>query len=53
MSDTLDYKEYSGSVEYSAKDEVFHGHVLGIRDRVTFEGNGREGVEEKLQGCGR
>jgi predicted HicB family RNase H-like nuclease len=38
MSDTLNYKDYISSVQFSAEDEVFHGKVLGINDLVTFEG---------------
>ena len=49
MSDTLDYKEYSGSAEYSAEDEVFHGRILGIRDRVTFEGTDVKGLKKNFK----
>lgn len=37
MSNTLEYKGYIGSVEFSAEDEVFHGRLEGIRDLVTYE----------------
>ncbi len=36
MSETLHYKGYDGSVEYSAEDRVLHGRLLGIRDMVTM-----------------
>ncbi len=39
MSETLAYKHYNGSVEYSADDRLLHGRILGIRDMVTFEGH--------------
>ncbi len=39
MKDTVKYKEYIGSVQYSSEDEVFYGRLEGIRDLVTFEGN--------------
>ena len=38
MKDRLKYKEYLGSVHFSAEDEVFYGKVEGINDLVTFEG---------------
>ena len=38
MKDFLEYKDYIGSVRFSAEDEVFHGKLQGIRDLVTYEG---------------
>jgi len=35
----LKYKEFYGSVEYSAIDECFFGKIIGTTDLVTFEGN--------------
>jgi predicted HicB family RNase H-like nuclease len=49
MSDTLEHKGYSGSVEFSAEDEVFHGRLLGIRDRVTFEGTDVRGLKRNFK----
>ena len=37
MKNVLEYKGYTGSVEFSAEDQVFFGKVTGIRDVVTFE----------------
>ncbi|MGB6686298.1 MAG: type II toxin-antitoxin system HicB family antitoxin [Terracidiphilus sp.] len=59
MSQTLNYKGYDGSVEYSAEDRVLHGAALGIRDAVVYEGadvkgleaNFREAVDEYLAFC--
>jgi predicted HicB family RNase H-like nuclease len=34
----LKYKEFYGSVEYSAADECFFGKIIGTTDLVTFEG---------------
>ena len=33
----LHYRGFTGSVEYSEEDEVFHGKLLDIRDLVTYE----------------
>jgi predicted HicB family RNase H-like nuclease len=39
MKDILKYKEYFGSVHFSAEDEVFYGKIEGVDDVVSFEGN--------------
>ncbi len=49
MSETLHYQGYDGSVEYSAKDRVLHGRILGIRDVVTFEGADVTSLEQNFK----
>lgn len=39
MNNTIQYKGYTGSIEYSKKDNIFYGKVSGIRDLVSYEGN--------------
>lgn len=34
---TLNYKDFIGSVSYSAEDEVFYGKIEHINDLITFE----------------
>ena len=59
MSETLQYKGYDGSVEYSAEDRILHGALRGIRDAVVYEGadvdslesNFRAAVDEYLAFC--
>ena len=59
MNDILQYKNYYGSVQFSAEDEVFYGKILGISDLVNFEGESvkelknafQESVEEYLEFC--
>lgn len=46
---TLEYRGYCGSVEYSAPDRCFFGKVLGIRALVTFEGTDIESIEREFQ----
>ena len=36
--DVLTYKEFVGSVHFSAEDKIFYGKIEGINDLVTFEG---------------
>lgn len=38
MKNYLEYKDYLGTVDYSAEDAVFYGKVQGISDLVVFEG---------------
>jgi predicted HicB family RNase H-like nuclease len=49
MSETLQYKGYDGSVEYSAEDRVLHGSLLGIRDAVVYEGADVDGLESNFR----
>jgi len=55
----LKYKDFYGSVEYSAADECFFGKIIGTADLVTFEGKSvnnlkkafTEAVEDYLVLC--
>ena len=55
----LKYKDFCGSVEYSAADECFFGKIIGTTDLVTFEGSSvnnlkkafAEAVEDYLVLC--
>lgn len=59
MESVLRYKNYLGTVNYSAEDEVFHGKIFGINDLVTFEGTSvdelknafNEAVDDYLRTC--
>ena len=59
MKNTMSYKGYFGSVEFSDKDDVFHGRIIGINDRITYEGTSVKSlrndfiaaVEEYLKVC--
>ena len=47
MKNTMEYKGYVGSVEFSEADGLFFGKVLGIRALVSYEGtNARELIED-------
>ena len=47
MNNTMEYKGYIGSVEFSEADAVFHGKVQGIRALISYEGtNAQELVED-------
>ena len=59
MENNLTYKEYIGTVDFCAEDEVFYGKIHGINDLVTFEGtsvkelkkNFKDAVEDYLETC--
>lgn len=38
MKDTIRYKNFIGSIHFSADDDIFYGKIEGIGDTVTFEG---------------
>lgn len=47
MNNTMEYKGYVGSVEFSEKDGVFYGKVMGIRALISYEGtNAKELIED-------
>ena len=55
----MQYKGYSGKVEYDDDAEVFHGEDIGLRDVITFQGKTvdeikqafRESVDDYLDFC--
>lgn len=49
MSDVMKYKGYTGSVEYSAADNVLHGKVLGIRSLLSYEGDSLQSLKEDFE----
>lgn len=36
-NDKLHYRGFTGSIEYSEDDGVYHGKILDIKDLVTYE----------------
>jgi len=59
MANTIEYKGYIGSIEYSSEDKCFFGKLEMIDDLVTFESdnandletNFHNSVNEYLQTC--
>jgi predicted HicB family RNase H-like nuclease len=55
----LEYKGYTGQVEFDGEAGLFHGEVLDTRDVITFQGKTvdeiekafRESVEDYLEFC--
>lgn len=51
MKNTMEYKGYIGSVEFSETDEVFFGKVLGIRALISYEGTSAKELIEDFHGA--
>jgi len=59
VRNSMNYKGYYGSVEFSDEDNVFFGRIIGINDRITYEGDNvqtlrrdfEEAVEDYLEIC--
>ena len=59
MKNTLEYKGYVGSLEFSEEDSLLFGKVLGIRSLISYEGESvkelisdfHRAVDEYLQVC--
>jgi predicted HicB family RNase H-like nuclease len=42
MTDVLEYKNFIGSVRYSAVDDICYGKLEGIDDLIVFKGDSVE-----------
>ncbi len=45
----IKYKGYTGTVDVDFEDGVLHGHVLHLRDIITFEGNTVQEIEQAFR----
>lgn len=45
----LEYKGYTGSIEYSSEDNLLYGKVLGIRGLISFEGETGKLLEDDFK----
>jgi predicted HicB family RNase H-like nuclease len=58
-TDVLEYKGYTGRVEFDNEAEVFYGEVCGLRDVITFQGSSaqevktafRDSIDDYLEYC--
>lgn len=51
MSHTMEYKGYTGSVEFSEPDCLFYGKVMGIRGLLSYEGTTAKELVEDFHGA--
>ena len=49
MSNTLTYKGYTGTVDFSVEDNCLYGSVVGINDLVSYEGSTVEEVKADFE----
>ena len=48
---TMEYKGYVGSVEFSEPDYLFFGKVQGIRSLISYEGKNEKELVEDFRGA--
>ena len=51
MKNTMEYRGYTGSVEFSAEDKVFFGKVLGNRTLLSYEGTNADELLREFHGA--
>ena len=51
MKNTMEYKGYVGSVEFSEEDAVFFGKVMGIRSLISYEGTNAKDLIADFHGA--
>lgn len=51
MNNTLEYKGYIGSIEFSAEDALFFGKVMGIRALISYEGDNAHDLVANFHGA--
>lgn len=45
----LEYKSYTGSIEYSKEDDLLYGKILGIKGLISYEGRTGKELEEDFK----
>ena len=51
MNNTIEYKGYLGSVEFSEEDGLFYGKVMGIRSLISYQGETAKELLEDFHGA--
>lgn len=51
MNNTIQYKGYLGSVEFSEEDSLFYGKVMGIRSLISYEGETAKELLDDFHGA--
>lgn len=51
MENTMNYKGYVGSIEFSEADRIFYGKVQGIRSLISYEGSNAKELEDEFHGA--
>ena len=48
-NNTIEYKGYYGSVDYSAEDDILFGSVIGVRGLISYEGKSIDELKENFK----
>ncbi|CCX42474.1 putative uncharacterized protein [Clostridium sp. CAG:1024] len=51
MSNTMEYKGYVGTVEFSEENSIFFGKVIGIRALISYEGQSARELVSDFHGA--
>ena len=51
MNNTMQYKGYVGSVEFSEADGLFYGKVMGVRSLISYEGENAKDLVTDFHGA--
>ncbi len=51
MSNTIEYKGYIGSVEFSEEDGVYFGKVQGIQSLISYDGANPQELAKDFHGA--
>ncbi len=51
MNNTIEYKGYTGTVEFSEEDALFYGKIMGIRSLISYEGSSAKELLEDFHGA--
>ena len=51
MNNTMEYKGYIGSIEFSEEDDLFFGKVQGIRSLISYEGSDAKELVSDFHGA--
>lgn len=49
MSNFLEYKDYYGTVDYSAEDNILYGKVIGVNGLISYEGDSIEALKADFE----
>lgn len=51
MINTMEYRDYVGSMEFSQEDARFYGKVVGIRSLISYEGTTAQELLDDFHGA--
>ena len=49
MNNMMKYKDFYGSVEFSNSDNIFFGRIIGIQDRILYEGRDVDSLRKNFE----